>query len=182
MRPSPACGRRQRRGRLRPSSGTCLPPPFARRDGSTRRSSSSSGRSASTLGTWTPGYNLGTTLLARNRPADAIPHLRRVVSTNPHDAGALADLGAAYGMTGRFDQAVGALEASLRLAPDNAQAHFNLGLIAARQGQARAATRHFEEALRLDPSNRETAAALAEARAAGEPPIRSAVDWGPRWP
>jgi Flp pilus assembly protein TadD/mono/diheme cytochrome c family protein len=112
-------------------------------------------------------YNLGTTLLARNRPLDAIPHLRHVVGENAHDASALADLGAAYGMTGRFDKAVSALEASLRLAPDNAQAHFNLGLIAARRGQARAAVRHFEEALRLDPSNRETAAALAEARAAG---------------
>ena len=71
-------------------------------------------------------------------------------------------------MLNRTQEAVHALEASLRLAPDNGQAHFNLGLIAARSGKYDVAATHFEAALRLDPSNREISGALAEARAALE--------------
>jgi Flp pilus assembly protein TadD len=111
-------------------------------------------------------YNLATTLLALNRPAEALPHLRHVTATQENDAGALGDLGAAYAMLRRFDEASAALEASLRINPANAQAHYNLGLIAASRHDMRRAVKEFEEASRLDPSNKDTAAALSEARAA----------------
>jgi Flp pilus assembly protein TadD len=91
---------------------------------------------------------------------------RRVLQRDPRDAAALADLGAAYAMMGRFADATRALDASVGLAPDNARAHFNLGLIAATLGRPADAAAHFEAALRLDPQDRETARALAEAREA----------------
>jgi cytochrome c-type biogenesis protein CcmH/NrfG len=75
-------------------------------------------------------------------------------------------------MAGRRREARAVLERSVRLQPANAQAHFNLGLLAAARGQAADAIRHFEEALRLDPDNKETAAALAEVRAAIAQPLR----------
>src|SRR4029079_16317038 len=50
-------------------------------------------------------YNLGTTLLALNRPAEALPFLRHVTAAHPDDGAALSDLGAAYAMLKRFDQA-----------------------------------------------------------------------------
>jgi Flp pilus assembly protein TadD len=117
-------------------------------------------------------YNLATTLLARGRTAEAIGHLERIVRAHPEDAAALSDLGAAYAMAGRRREARAVLERSVRLQPANAQAHFNLGLLAAARGQAADAIRHFEEALRLDPDNKETAAALAEVRAAIAQPRR----------
>jgi Flp pilus assembly protein TadD len=117
-------------------------------------------------------YNLATTLLGRGRTAEAIGHLERIVRAHPEDALALSDLGAAYAMAGRRREARAVLERSVRLQPANAQAHFNLGLLAAARGQAADAIRHFEEALRLDPDNKETAAALAEVRAAIAQPQR----------
>jgi Flp pilus assembly protein TadD len=117
-------------------------------------------------------YNLATTLLGRGRTAEAIGHLERIVRAHPEDAAALSDLGAAYAMAGRRREARAVLERSVRLQPANAQAHFNLGLLAAARGQAADAIRHFEEALRLDPDNKETAAALAEVRAAIAQPQR----------
>lgn len=118
-------------------------------------------------------YNLATTLLARGRVSDAIGHLERVVRAHPEDAAALSDLGAAYATAGRAREAVVVLDRSVRLEPANAQAHFNLGLLAAQRGQAAAAISQFEEALRLDPGDKETEAALAEARAAMARPRRS---------
>jgi len=117
-------------------------------------------------------YNLATTLLARGRTGEAIGHLERIVRAHPEDAAALSDLGAAYAMAGRRREARAVLERSVRLQPANAQAHFNLGLLAAARGQAADAIRHFQEALRLDPDNKETAAALAEVRAAIAQPRR----------
>jgi Flp pilus assembly protein TadD len=110
-------------------------------------------------------YNLATTLLGMDRPAEALAHLRRVTTAHPTDAAALSDLGAAYAMLKRFDEARAALEASLRINPANAQARYNLGLIAATRHDMPRAVKEFEEASRLDPSNKETATALAEARA-----------------
>lgn len=101
-----------------------------------------------------------------NRPAEALPHLQHVAAAHADDAAALADLGTAYAMLKRFDQAARALEASLRLNPDSAQAHYNLGLIAASRRDMPRAVKEFAEAARLDPSNKDTATALAEARAA----------------
>ncbi len=117
-------------------------------------------------------YNLATTLLVRGRTREAIAHLEHLVRAHPEDAVALSDLGAAYATSGRSRDAEVALERSVRLEPGNARAHFNLGLLAAARGQAAAAAAHFEEALRLDPANEETAAALAEVRAAMARPRR----------
>ena len=48
-------------------------------------------------------YNLGTALLARNRAGEAVPHLQRVARVRPADAQALATLGSALALAGRFE-------------------------------------------------------------------------------
>jgi hypothetical protein len=117
-------------------------------------------------------YNLATTLLARGRTAEAIGHLERIVPRAPRGRRG-PERSWSRLRDGRAQaRSPAVLERSVRLQPANAQAHFNLGLLAAARGQAADAIRHFEEALRLDPDNKETAAALAEVRAAIAQPRR----------
>jgi len=66
------------------------------------------------------GYRiLGSLLLNRQQPADAIEPLERAVHLDPSDAIARYNLAGAYALTGRMDDARSMGQAALDLAPDN---------------------------------------------------------------
>jgi tetratricopeptide (TPR) repeat protein len=54
---------------------------------------------------------------------------------------------------GRMDEALGEIEAALRLDPNSRAAHMAAGSFKGRQGDADEALRHFREVLRIDPLN-----------------------------
>jgi Flp pilus assembly protein TadD len=65
----------------------------------------------------------------------------------------------------RFDEAIRHLEQSLRLNPNNADAHNELGALLANRGEIAEAIPHFEQALRLDPNHAGARENLRRARA-----------------
>ncbi|MEW6355721.1 MAG: tetratricopeptide repeat protein [Planctomycetota bacterium] len=60
------------------------------------------------------------------------------------------DLGAAYGMSGNYDEAYGLCERAVELRPKDAEAHCNLGVALGRKGDNEGAIAEFREAIRLD--------------------------------
>jgi tetratricopeptide (TPR) repeat protein len=57
---------------------------------------------------------------------EAIEHLRRVVDINPLNAEAYRNLAFAYGLRGKFDDALRAAQAAVRLQPESAAARDQL--------------------------------------------------------
>ena len=83
--------------------------------------------------------------------------LERAASLAPDSADALLNLGIALEQADRLDEAVAALEGSLRLRPSDPRALNNLGMVWKQLGRPREALRLMSEAVRLAP-------AFAEAR------------------
>jgi len=62
-------------------------------------------------------YGLGTIAMRQNKPQDAIPHLEKALTINRADADAMYLLATAYIATGRADEAVTLLRASVAFVP-----------------------------------------------------------------
>jgi tetratricopeptide (TPR) repeat protein len=89
---------------------------------------------------------LGLALMNAGRPAEAIPHLEHAeVSAN-----SLRNLGLAYGMAGRLEDAAGALGASVQRDPQSATGWSNLCLVHKKLKQLDRAIEECERALQLD--------------------------------
>lgn len=70
---------------------------------------------------------------------------------DPHDASSHYATGFVRRMQGRFDEAIGALEASIRLNPNAPLTYTTLGITKVLAGRAEDALSHFADAIRLSP-------------------------------
>ncbi len=96
-------------------------------------------------------YNLSLVLIDQGRPTEALPHLDAWLAESPNDAGAHAQRGDALQSLSRFDEAVMAYRASLRLDASNVKTRTNLGSALGRSGRHGEALEALREALRIDP-------------------------------
>ena len=92
-------------------------------------------------------------IMVDHRPDLALGPLAKAAEAMPENLGAISNLGTAYAMLQRHDDALIQFERSLALKPDDANTHFNLGVITAAVGRAREAMVHYDRALELDPTH-----------------------------
>ena len=71
------------------------------------------------------------------------------MSINPHYAKAHNNLGSAYIIGGRLDEAISEYKKALAIEPDNAKAHHNLALAYYSKENYRLAIIHFDKAVEL---------------------------------
>jgi Flp pilus assembly protein TadD len=90
-------------------------------------------------------------LFAEKKFAEAADLLKQSVETPPLDSALFADLGNAYARTGNLDGAEQALNRSIAINPETAEAHDLLGLIAIQRGNEAQAKKELAEALRIEP-------------------------------
>jgi Flp pilus assembly protein TadD len=86
--------------------------------------------------------------------AGAVPHLERAVELDPSYWKARINLGIAYALLGRIDDAMAQFEHALEI--DRARAaetHYHIGATLERAQRADEARRHYEEALSIDPDH-----------------------------
>ncbi len=105
--------------------------------------------------------NLGTILLRRNKPDDAIQCLHNATKLDSKSAPAWFMLGIAHYRAGYDQSAKLALQETVKLDPANATALLYLGNIDASAEQFSAAIGHYEKALKIQPKSTETLFNLA---------------------
>jgi hypothetical protein len=93
----------------------------------------------------------GLAALQRGDAAAAIEQLEPVCQQDPNDFLSHMYLGAAYGMSGRNDEAIATITRAVQLEPSNPQARFNLGVALERAGWPNEALTAFEQAVALQP-------------------------------
>jgi tetratricopeptide (TPR) repeat protein len=102
--------------------------------------------------------DMGMILLNQNQPDQAIPHLHAALESLPITTDAQYkpeairyNLAQAYMQLARFPEATSNLQQSVRLDPNNPQAHYLLALALVCQGSIDEALRHYSEAVALKP-------------------------------
>ena len=94
----------------------------------------------------------GMSLHYGGRPEEAIPVLQRAIRLNPlGEAGSFMNLGHAYRVMGRFEEAVLEYKKSLQRSPDNFFAHLSLAATYSMMGREEEARAEAAEVLRLNP-------------------------------
>jgi len=96
-------------------------------------------------------FNRALGLLGRNRPADAIPVLQRLLKTNVRAFEAHLYLGNAYLMQQRHDAALAEFDAASQLNPALATPHFEAAKALSAKGQPDAAIERARKGLALEP-------------------------------
>ena len=97
------------------------------------------------------GY-YGFSLNFGGRPEEAIPIVQRAIRLNPvGDTGLFVQLGHAYRLTGRFEEAVSEYKKALQRSPDNLVAHVVLAVTYSMMGREKEARAEASEVLRLNP-------------------------------
>ena len=92
--------------------------------------------------------HLGALLLEKNRPAESVPYLLKAAQIAAHDSRAHRELGKAYLALNKLEPAQDALEAAVRLDPQNGPTHFLLAQVYRKQGlsdKARIETQRYAE-------------------------------------
>lgn len=109
--------------------------------------------------------NYGALLLARERPDDAIPLIRKALQDPRYGKPAVAytNLGLAYFKKGDLPQALEQFRSAVTYQPDLPEAHYNLGLLHDALGQSEPAVRAFQEAVRYRPTYVDAYASLGKA-------------------
>jgi tetratricopeptide (TPR) repeat protein len=97
-------------------------------------------------------FNLGVTLLAAERYAEAIEIYERCAMISPSDSGVYAQLGVAYQQADRPAEAAMAYERAVSLDPGNALAWSNYASLDAQSGAYEGARAKWRKALDLDAS------------------------------
>lgn len=77
-------------------------------------------------------------------PLEAIEHYERAVKEEPGNGEMFMELGAAYYIAHRWDEAIGAFEQAARLKPELGHAHYYLGVLYAAKGDADRARKELE--------------------------------------
>jgi len=109
-------------------------------------------------------YNLGRVLMrSKDTLPESIAYLKRAEALDPSVAKTHVNLGVAYFMMGRTDDAIDELDTAVELDTSFAEAHYNLGVAYMSKGMPGKAAASFAEALRLRPGDREYMEALDEA-------------------
>ena len=96
---------------------------------------------------WVAHGLLGSLLLERDRPREAIRYLQRAVRIKPDYAVGFNNLGAALSKLGMQQPATAAFVRALELRPQFAGAHYNLGVELAALGRLHEAISHYRQAL-----------------------------------
>jgi tetratricopeptide (TPR) repeat protein len=109
--------------------------------------------------------NLADALSSAKQYDRAIEEFRRAARLDPTGAAAY-DLGSLLLELDRTEEAIAAFRASLKQAPQSAQAHNNLGIALGIQGRLDDAIGHFEQALKIQPGFADAERNLALARQA----------------
>jgi len=97
--------------------------------------------------------NVGQELIRMNRPAQAIPILRKAVAAAPNSAQPHYNLGLALRESGAKEEALTEFSEAIRLRPDYFEAHAGIALTLKESGRLSAALEEFQEAMRLQPKN-----------------------------
>ena len=100
---------------------------------------------------WSAYNNLGTLLLERGRPAEAVPVIERALALRPEVPEIHHTMADAWNRLGRRDEARTEYARALAVAPGYAPAHNGLGLLLLDEGKATEAIAEFEQAIRLRP-------------------------------
>jgi Flp pilus assembly protein TadD len=108
--------------------------------------------------------NLGRSLMAQGKVADALPYLERARALKPEDAALANELGIAYLGVNRTADAIAAWRDAVRLDPTLEQTWFMLGMTLAANGRVADARVAFSEVVRLNPSRKDAAIALERLR------------------
>lgn len=98
-------------------------------------------------------YLVATVMLQQKQFTPASHILEDYVAQRPQDAKAFLALGMAYLSLLRYSEARTALERSLQLDPNLAEAEYQLGLLEGQQGNRQAAQEHWERAVALKPDH-----------------------------
>lgn len=99
-------------------------------------------------------FNLGCLWLDQNRPEPARNEFTACTLRRANSVEAWVKLGSAHTRLGEFPAADAAFQKSLRLNPNNPEAHNGLGVLSVQRRRARDAAQHFSAALKLQPNFR----------------------------
>ena len=108
--------------------------------------------------------NLGRSLMAQGKVADALPYLERARALKPEDAALANEVGMAYLGVNRTADAIAAWRDAVRLDPKLEQTWFMLGMTLAASGRVADARAAFTEVVRLNPGRKDAAIALERLR------------------
>lgn len=104
----------------------------------------------------------GLQLAELGRPAEAKKWFQRAIELDRKHTSAINNLGVLYGEQGQWDDAAGAFEYGLSIAPDDDRLYLNLGRVYLRQGQREKAKGLMERWLDLKPGHPAAKRALEE--------------------
>lgn len=96
------------------------------------------------------------------RPAEAKKWFQRAIETDPKHVSAINNLGVLYGEQGQWQDAAGAFEYGLSVAPDDDRLYLNLGRVYLRQGRRDRAKLLVEQWLERKPSSAAAKRAMDE--------------------
>jgi Flp pilus assembly protein TadD len=108
--------------------------------------------------------NLGRSLVAQGKLAEAIPYLERAWQLKPDDAALASELGNAYLGLDRTSDAMRVWRDAVRLNPQLEDTWFMLGIALAAGGNFVEARHAFSEVLRINPARKDAAMALQRLR------------------
>ena len=95
--------------------------------------------------------NLGVLATREGKMSVAIENFQKALTVNPQHLLSLDNLGNAYRLQKRWDEARRVLERALASAPDDAEANYSLGMVFAQTGDNSAAYDHLQRALKARP-------------------------------
>src|SRR5215472_8607076 len=98
-------------------------------------------------------FDSATLALAAGNYTSAEEGFRRVLTLDPKNVSALANLGVVYSKTHRYARAIDAYNRALRLSPKNPGLELNLGLVYLKQEDYRHAKPYFQELHEGDPND-----------------------------
>ena len=94
--------------------------------------------------------NLGLTLKAQGRPAEAEVEYLAALQNNPKYPEALNNLGLLYEQQGRVQEAIQQYRKAIEISPDYPEAHLNYAQVLERAGYPEEARRHYQSFLAAD--------------------------------
>ena len=109
-----------------------------------------------------PYFNLAKIALMRDKPAEAIGHLKKVIELKPEDASSYAGLGEAHEALGQFDQAATSYAGALALTPDSVEIYHKLARCFYELNDFQAADKYITPDLTNNPKYVEAAVSLTD--------------------